>query len=371
MSRFWFIGLLIALLLGACSNEKERETTTNGNAEVLPEASGEPGELVVVMNKDQWNGTLGDALKDVFHGNVPGLTRDEPFFTTRVIEPFQFNRIFKLAGNLVYVTTFDGRSPADKWLQETFTEASKERIMNDPGLFMRTRDDQYASGQKVLRLFAKDEKTLISKLSENKELIRNYFNIAEKQRLAKKLRTSTASRKITERLREKFNYQVKIPAGYELAMSKDDFAWIRFLPNIGPSKNLFVYFKPYESQDEFKHDNIIKLRNEIGKSYIYGDPKNPGSFMVTEEKYVPISQRDISFENMYTVETRGAWKTNNSSVGGTFISYTFVDQPSNRLYYVEGFIIHPNEEHRELIREMESILTTFKPLPDKSQAAAF
>ena len=56
---------------------------------------------------------------------------------------------------------------------------------------------------------------------------------------------------------------------------------------------------------------------------------------------------------------KGVWKTNNLSVGGTFVSYTFVDEETNRLYYVEGFVIHPNEDHRELIREMESLITTF------------
>jgi hypothetical protein len=104
----------------------------------------------------------------------------------------------------------------------------------------------------------------------------------------------------------------------------------------------------------------FKLRNEVGKKYVYGDPENPDSFMTTEEEYVYPVQRNIDFNEQFTVETRGAWKTNNLSVGGTFISYTFVDEGSNRLYYVEGFVIHPSENHRELIREMESLLTTFR-----------
>ena len=33
-------------------------------------------------------------------------------------------------------------------------------------------------------------------------------------------------------------------------------------------------FKDYKSQDEFTHENVIKLRNEIGKKYIYGDPED-------------------------------------------------------------------------------------------------
>ncbi len=363
------LSFLILIAIAGCTSEQKEGTARNEN--VLPDASGEYGEVVILINKDKWDADLGMALKEVFHANVPGLTRAEPFFTTRVIEPFQFNRIFKLSKNIVYVTSFEGNQPSDKWLQNTFSEESKQMVFNDPDQFMRTQENQYARGQKVLHLFGKDDASLMKNLATNKEIIRNYFNIAEKERLAKDIRTSTAGRKIAQRLKEKFGFDMKIPAGYELAILKDDFTWVRFLPSIGASKNLFVYFKPYESQDEFSHKNIIKLRNEIGKNYIFGDPSNPESFMTTEEKYVPIAQRDINFSGMYTVETKGAWKTNNFSVGGTFVSYTFVDEGTNRLYYIEGFIIHPNEEHRELIREMESILTTFKPGKNQSQASLF
>lgn len=359
-SLFFFLTL-------SCSLKKEN---AKKNPNLLPEASGEYGEVVLIVNKDKWEGELGNSLKEVFHGYIPGLTRPEPFFTTRVIEPFQFNRIFRLAKNIVYVTSFEGNQPADKWLQNTFNKEAKQLVMNDTSQFMRTQDDQFALGQKVLRLFAKDDATLSEKLVSNKDIIRNYFNIAEKERLAEDIRSSTAGKRIAARLRDKFGFDIKVPAGYEeVPLNKDDFAWVRVLPNVGASKNIFVYFKPYESADEFTHENIIKLRNKIGEKYIFGDPDNPESFMATEEKYVPIIQRDINFAGNYTVETKGAWKTNNLSVGGTFVSYTFVDQETNRLYYIEGFIIHPNESHRELIREMESILTTFRPVKNQNQSS--
>ena len=359
---------LLALFLGlalitACSKEKEEGGEDDGIAKktnLLPDASGEYGEVVIVMNKDKWNAELGAALKEVFHEDVPGLTRAEPYFTTRVIEPFQFNKIFKVAKNLVYVTSFQGNAPADKWLKKTFSESAQAKIMADEASFMNTGDNQYSKGQKVLQLYGKDDATLIKNLKANKEIIRNYFNIAERQRLAKELKMSTATRGVVTRLRNEHGYTIKIPGNFELAMMEEDFMWARHLPAVGPSKNLFVYFKQYESQEEFEHANVIKLRNEIGKKYIFGDPKNEESYMTTEEKYVPIAFRNISFADRYTVETKGAWKTNNLSVGGSLVSYTFVDEPTKRLYYVEGFVIHPNEEHRELIREMESLLTTFR-----------
>ena len=359
---------LIALFTFACTGKKEGaqiDVDGDGKAKAkeeayLPDASGEPGEIVIVMNKKKYDGALGDAIKEVFRESVPGLTRSEPMFTIRVIEPFEFNRIFKLARNLVYVVSLEGDSAADKWLQGTFSESSKEMIVNDTERFMQTSDNQYAKDQKVLQLFAKDDKTLIKNITENASLIQNYFNVAEKLRLAENLRMSTASRAILNKVNDQLGISIKIPANYELAMLEDDFMWARYLPGVGPSKNLFVYVKDYISQDEFEQENIIKLRDEIGQKYIYGDPENPESFMVTENKYMKPVFRNINFHDNYTVEMKGAWKTNNFSVGGTFVSYTFVDQAKGKLYYIEGFVIHPNEDHRELIREMESLLTTFR-----------
>lgn len=360
--------ILIALFAVACTGEKDGakvDIDGDGKAKAkneayLPEASGEPGEIVIVMNKRKYDGELGEAIKEVFREPVPGLTRTEPMFTIRVIEPFEFNRIFKIARNLVYVVSLEGESAADKWLQGTFSESSKQAILNDPSRFMQTSDNQYAKDQKVLQLFGKDDATLIDNILENADVIQNYFNIAEKERLANSLKMTTASRGILSRVNDELGISIKIPGSYELAMLESDFMWARYLPAVGPSKNLFVYTKDYKSQEEFEPENIIKLRDEIGKKYIYGDPQNPESFMLTENKFMKPVFRNINFKDRYTVEMKGAWKTNNYSVGGTFVSYTFVDEAKGKLYYIEGFVIYPNEDHRELIREMESLLTTFQ-----------
>ena len=363
--------LLSILLLVACNNnssdkteaDQEGDSKKAKSTKLLPKAAGEYGEVVIVMNKAQWKGELGVSLKEVFHASVPGLLRNEPHFVTRIVDPYQMTKLLKVAKNLVYVTTFDGKDAADKYLQNTFTEGSRQRIANEPELFMSTTDDQFAKGQKVLQLFSKDEKTLMAQLSkpENQIKIRNFFNIAERDRLAQELKMSAATRTMVSGLRDKFGYTIKIPGNYELAMSEDDFMWARYLPPVGASKNLFVYFKEYTSEKEFQQAQIVNLRDEIGKKYIFGDPKNPESYMTTETDFVPLSFRNINFDNKYTVETKGAWKTNNKSIGGSFVSYTFADVENKRLYYIEGFVIHPNETHREAIRELESLLSTFRP----------
>lgn len=360
MKKLWLL-FVLSFVLFACDEEKKDATASKKmSSSVLPESGGEPGEIVIIVNRKKYDAELGDAVKEVFQEYIDGMTRREPMFTIRVVEPFEFNRIFKIARNLVYITSFEGNSAADKWLQGIYSDESKQRIFAEPSRYMQTSNDQYAKGQNVMQLFGKDDATLIQNLKENKELIQNYFNIAERNRLAKEIRMSTESRSILQKVNKEHNFNIKIPAGYELASLEEDFVWVRTLPPVGASKNLIVYYKDYQDRSEFEHANVIKLRNEVGQKYVFGDPENDESFMTTEEVYVQPVFRDINFDGKYTVETKGVWKTNNLSVGGTFVSYTFVDEERNRLYYVEGFVIHPNEDHRELIREMESLLTTFR-----------
>jgi hypothetical protein len=56
----------------------------------------------------------------------------------------------------------------------------------------------------------------------------------------------------------------------------------------------------------------------------------------------------------------GLWRTNNKTMGGPFLSYTMVDESSERIYYVEGFVYSPGEDQRETMRELEMILSTFE-----------
>lgn len=363
MKKLFLIALISTIVMSCDMGKNSNGNQSKGQSSsgvALPDASGDPGEIVIIMNKKEYDGPVGDAVKYVFQEYANGLTRREPLFTIRVVEPYAFNRIFKIARNLVYITSFEGNTAADKWLQNIYTEESKKMIFEEPSRFMQTSNNQYAKGQNVMQLFGKDDATLVKNLRENKDLIQNFFNIAERNRLAREIRMSSASRSLLSEINKALDFNIKIPAGYELAKLEDDFMWVRTLPPVGASKNLIVYFKPYEDREEFSHENVIKLRNSIGKEYVFGDPDNEESFMTTEEVYIKPTQRNIDYDGRYTVETRGAWKTNNLSVGGTFISYTFVDEEKNRLYYIEGFVIHPSENHRELIREMESLLTTFR-----------
>jgi len=64
--------------------------------------------------------------------------------------------------------------------------------------------------------------------------------------------------------------------------------------------------------------------------------------------------------NRYTVEMRGLWKTEGAFLGGPFVSYTTVDTIRNRVVTVDGFVYGGKKTKRNLIRQVEAILTTLE-----------
>jgi hypothetical protein len=75
---------------------------------------------------------------------------------------------------------------------------------------------------------------------------------------------------------------------------------------------------------------------------------------------MPTLHDEVNFNGKYAIRTKGLWKTNNNAMGGPYLSFTFVDEALNRLYYIEGFIYSPAKSQREYMREISVILSTFQ-----------
>ena len=85
---------------------------------LLPNVSGKAGEIVVVIDKDNWEGEIGNALvvvidKDNWEGEIgnalrgiladdcPYLAQREPLFNLANVPPGSFNNMFKMHRNIL------------------------------------------------------------------------------------------------------------------------------------------------------------------------------------------------------------------------------------------------------------------------------
>ncbi len=97
--------VLIALTATTYSCD-EKDTSKR----LLVKASGTPGEILLVIDSVQWQGELGESIRETLQAYVPGVARPERLFTVRYIEPTLFNSVLNKARNLIFVATLDSKT---------------------------------------------------------------------------------------------------------------------------------------------------------------------------------------------------------------------------------------------------------------------
>ena len=232
---------------------------------------------------------------------------------------------------------------------------------SDTSFFLTIAKNRFAKNQEVIFLVAKTQNELLRKVKVNSTKIIEHFNKTEVERLTKSLFKAGQLKGVTDLVHKKFGVEIKIPFGYQLVQEDSTFLWVRQI-NPRDDKDIFIAKRKYYSQEQLQLDSLIAFRNAVCKKYLFGNPEKPQSYLVTEQgiPYKLVQARQVAFQGKYAVEIRGLWRTNNLTMGGPFLSYSLVDEKQGMLYYIEGFVYSPDREQRELLRELETILHTFK-----------
>jgi len=342
---------LFSLLLLSCSGENGE--TSNA---MKPKAKGSIGEIVLAIDSTKWAGPVGEELRGIFEADLPGMIRSEPQFKVHRVDPRAMTRMLKMYTNLIFVTTFDDKKGGSQVLNAQFTPESKAKAAADPSMYSLRMEDEFAQGQEVLYLFGNNEQELIANLRKNKDQLQNLFEVRERDRLAKPLlaRKNAAAQSDG---RKNLGIEIMPPASYQIAKSVPGFLWLRQPTPTQDRPDISVYFhvQDYTKEEQTFPQNILALRDSLAKVHVFADPEDPNSFM-TSEKQIPPAFRNMVINDNFTVEIRGTWKTNDMSMGGTYLGYLMVDQKKGKLYYMEGFVYFPNEVHRDALREIQAVL---------------
>lgn len=349
-----FIRAIVICLFGVLASCTE---ATRGK----PEAIGLPGRINIIITPELKNGPVGQILDSLLTAELEVTPRDETIFNIKFVEPDQINRSHKSMRNLIVAFTFNDLSQDAGKVKSLITTASLEKLKTDTSMFVTTQAETWARDQDVMYLFSNSPQQLAKKILQNSKRITSFFNEKEKERLRKGIIKSNANKALAENIRKKSGFSIKIPFGYQLADQREDFLWLRQI-NPMDDKDIWIARKKFNSLQDFEQLNLIRFRNEVCKKYLFEDPEKQDTYLVTETSvsYKPVITKTINFKGQYAVEMRGLWKTNIPSMGGPFIGYALVDESTGYFYYIEGFVFSPAKPQREILRELEVILSTFE-----------
>lgn len=314
--------LIIIGLFISCSDKKP--------ALILVESTGKMNHLLIVIKDIQWRGEIGDEIRKILGVPILGLPQPETQFNITQVAPEYFGSMFKTSRSVLHISI----GKEDKFL---------------------IQKDVYSKPQRIIQIVGKDAKAIAHIIEKNqKELVQIFKenDLHSTQRVLNK--DLWAKEKLTTL--KTLGIELNIPKKYRLVDDNGSFLWLRHQIASG-SMNIIVYTVPIESEEDLKGNNIVAMRDAIGKKYIPGGPKD--SYMITEAAYSPyIFEVKIAGKKAY--EVRGKWEVLGDFMAGPFLNYTVIDEKNNRLVVVEGFTYAPAVDKRDFMFELEAILKTLK-----------
>ncbi len=291
--------------------------------EVKPGSSGKINQLLVVMPNADWKGAPGDSVRKYFAAEVQVLPQREPLFTLNQLAPEVFDRKFFTIRNILI-------------LQEGDTSGVKV-IRN-----------KYAEPQLIVVVQGRDKNETLKLLSQKADSIIRIFKKHEKDFIITRRKKDFIDDK---QIQKELGISIKIPVEYALITHQDGFFWFREDLPFG-SKNILLYRVRGKNIDSIA-ENIVKIRDSIGKKYIPGPLEN--TYVVTEKIFSPVQKR-VKFNNIEAIESRGLWEMHNDFMAGPYLNYVYYHPKRNHVIVTEGFIYLPSENKRNMLLELEAIL---------------
>ena len=318
--------LIVAVLLISCVGTDKF---------VLRNSLGKINKVMVVAKASDWNADLGDEIRNSFGEMMVGLPQPEPILSVSQIAPNGFNSMMKVSRNVLIIG-----------------EGEKEDFY--------IKKNVYAQPQTVIYVYGTDDASILKVFNTHKkEIIEAYISsdILMTQHIFKEKKLDESRFKTLQNLGISFT----APENYKEVDDTGDFLWLRqhLVSGIAKtgSNNILVYSIPLEDETIIS-ENIVAVRNRIGKKYIPGtDPET--MHMITEEAYTPYTS-EVVLDGKKTFETRGKWEVKNDFMAGPFLNYSVVDKQHNRIVVFEGFTYAPSVNKRAFLFELEAIAKSMK-----------
>ena len=318
MKKLLFISSLFFLF--SCETKKQTA--------FVPDSSGNINHLTVVMKKSQWNGTLGETVRNEIATVYEGLPLDEPRFTVRHLVPKAFTGFGRHGRNIL-------------WFRKDSIN-SFQLIQN-----------QFARPQVLAISQGEDDEVMAEYIKQNAALLIATFQENERK---EKIRRIGKSQTKDKDLQEKFGIELTYPSAYTTVKDSFNFIWIE-KPIQKGSMNLIAYSLPEKAFSKPSLKRVIEIRDSIGKDHIPG--RLPRTHMITEAAYLPYFYRTkLAGQTAYL--TKGMWEVKKDFMAGPFVNYMIQDSITKDWIVIEGFAFAPSVSKRDYMFELNSILSTLK-----------
>lgn len=325
MKRVLWILLACMLVFTGCKTRAKRN--------LLPNVSGKAGEVLVIIERADWEADLGVAIREALAGDTPYLAQREPLFALSNVPAGSFTNMFKVHRNLLLINI------------------NPQNATNG----VVYKNNVWAQPQALVQVNAADVAQALSLFKEAAPLIAEFFEQSERDRIIAnaKLYEERALQAPVEKVTGGI---LHFPTGYRCRKYTDDFVWIADEKQY-TNQTVLVYKYPVEGPDVFTLENIIAARNAIMKANVPGPVE--GSYMTTSTAQDPVTS-SLRYHGRDFMETRGFWEVEGDFMGGPFVSHSFFSPDGKDIIVLEAFVFAPRYDKRQYLRQVESLLYSFE-----------
>ncbi|MBR4804812.1 MAG: DUF4837 family protein [Bacteroidales bacterium] len=330
---FTTLFLTVAMLMPSCFK------STGANQK--KGSSGKALEILLVANKNVYNGFVKDSILAILHQPQECLNQPEQSFdvVNIPVSSLQNTEMFKAHRNIIIIKIADSNKNTvsmakDRWAQPQVIFEFKINSRDSVAPYLR-------------RYMPKIKKEVYD--CEHARIYRAYRGV------------ENAS--LMQKLRDNFGFDITVSNEYYLCNMKSDFAWLR-KESRDFSIGVIIRTKPYTKTADFDHAVIMDQLDSTMK--LIPGPVD-SSYMCTERLVDALSNR-VEFNDSYCVETRGLWRvTGKGFLSGPFVNYTLLAPDGENIVMITGYVQAPGKNKRDYLMQAESICYTLHFIDKKEK----
>lgn len=333
MKRLLTSVLFIAVLAGITSchlnfggSSKSKSYTST--------VSGKQGDVLVVINNDYWDNTLGQIIRDSLTAEYPMLNQVEPYFRVSNVPHSGFTTMFQIQRNIVRVSISSDNDNKVSY---------RKNVWATPQCVVEVKADSYSKAEELFKQSAAN--------------IRNAIEDTERERIISN--NEAYSSPATEyEVQKIFGGSPVFPKDTKIFKQTDDFVWLATTNTDYIKKYIIMYKYPVEKGVEMmSKENLIANNLKAISTNIPGT--RDGSFMI-HSKYVSPTVKYLRYKDKSLAEIRGLWDVENDYMGGPFISHVLYSPDGKYMIGIEGFVYAPKYDKIQHLRDVEAIVYSFK-----------
>jgi len=333
-----------------------------------PPATGKEGVITVVMSDENWDGSIGETVRDELAKPVETLPVPEPAFA---LEQFDlttsdlFRKVIQQRKYVLFAATLDEESNVATYIKSGLDENTLERIRSGESGVMQ-RPDAWYRNQLVVYTVAPTKEQLIEQITDKGDDLRYVFDEATRDRLTERMFRRMRQTQLEEVLMDKHDFAVNVQHDYFIA--QDTLNFIRMRRVLSETwREVFIYYIDDANPDMLTEEWILAKRDSLTEQFVRGT--YDGSYVKIDRRR-PVTQDNISFLGRFAYETRALWHMTEDAMGGPLLNYTFYDEQQRRIYMIDGMVFAPAFNKREFLRQVEAIAYTFRSRRDEMKADA-